>query len=102
VLIVSASVRTVSVCQPGHAFEEHVAAGQQADHEALDHVALADDALAHFGYHLLDHRRVAGRRSGIVGPCPSRSCVSAHVFPLVNVVLYAGDCAGMTPLLSQR
>ena len=35
--------------EPRHAFEQHVTAGEQADQDALDHVRLADDDLAHFG-----------------------------------------------------
>ena len=35
--------------QPGHAFEQHVAIGQQPDQQALDQVGLAHDHLAHFG-----------------------------------------------------
>ena len=34
--------------QAGHAFEQHVAVGQQADDQPLDQVGLADDDLAHF------------------------------------------------------
>ena len=30
--------------EPRHAFEQHVAAGEQADEQAFDHVVLADDA----------------------------------------------------------
>ncbi len=33
--------------QTGHALEEHVAAGEQADEDALEHVGLPDDDLAH-------------------------------------------------------
>ena len=29
--------------QPGHALEQHVAAGEQADQQPVDHVVLADD-----------------------------------------------------------
>ena len=44
----SHTLLTVSVlARPGHALEQHVAAGEQADQDALDHVALADDDLAH-------------------------------------------------------
>jgi hypothetical protein len=32
---------------PGHALEQHVAVGEQADQEALQHVALADDDRLH-------------------------------------------------------
>ena len=31
-----------------HAFEQHVAAGQQTDQNAIDHVLLADDDFADF------------------------------------------------------
>jgi hypothetical protein len=34
-----------------HALEQHVAAGEQADEDALDHVVLADDDLADLGQH---------------------------------------------------
>ena len=34
--------------QPGHALEQDVAAGQQADEQALDHGVLADDPAGHF------------------------------------------------------
>ena len=44
-----ASVRSsVVLPRPGHAFEQHVAAGEQADEHAVDHVRLADDDLADF------------------------------------------------------
>ena len=40
----SASVLTVSVlARPGHALEQHVAAGQERDEQALEHRLLADD-----------------------------------------------------------
>ncbi len=34
------------LAEPGHAFEQAVAAGQQPDQQLLDHVVLADDGLA--------------------------------------------------------
>ena len=34
--------------QAGHAFEQHVAVGQQADDQPLDQIFLADDDLAEF------------------------------------------------------
>ena len=57
-LSVCDSVFTVSVlARPGHALEQAVAAGQQADQHALDHVALADDDLADLGEHVVEERR---------------------------------------------
>ena len=54
----SASVRTVSVlARPGHALEQDVAAGEQADEQALDHVLLADDDLADLGVQDFDEAR---------------------------------------------
>ena len=39
-----AKLRTASVfATPGHALEQAVALGEQADHQLLDHVLLADD-----------------------------------------------------------
>ena len=42
------------LAQPGNAFEQHVAAGQQADQDAFDDVVLADDDLADFLAHLIE------------------------------------------------
>jgi hypothetical protein len=42
--------------QAGHAFEEDVAVGEQADEQPLDHVTLADDDLAHFALERRDER----------------------------------------------
>ena len=40
----AASVLTVSVlARPGHAFEQHVPAGEQADQQPLEHRVLSDD-----------------------------------------------------------
>ena len=44
--------------EAGHAFEQHVAAGEQADEDALDHVALADDDLADLAEQLLGEGRL--------------------------------------------
>jgi hypothetical protein len=35
--------------QAGHAFQQHVAAGEQTDEDAVDHGLLAHDDLAHLG-----------------------------------------------------
>ena len=37
------------LAQPGHALEEHVAAGEQADQDLVHHVVVADDHLLHLG-----------------------------------------------------
>ena len=37
------------LAQPGHAFEQHVAAGEQADQHVVDDVAVADDHLPDLG-----------------------------------------------------
>ena len=47
--MISASVRTASVlARPGHALEQDVAAGQQADQQPLDHGVLPDDPAGDF------------------------------------------------------
>ncbi len=40
--------------RPGNAFQQHVAAGEQADQHAIDDVLLADDDLADFLAHLIE------------------------------------------------
>ncbi len=45
--------------EAGHAFEQHVAAGQQADQQPLDHVLLADDDAADFGENGVDEGALA-------------------------------------------
>ena len=45
--------------QAGHAFEQDVAAGEQADQQAVEHDPLADDDLVDLGV-----ERVRGRRAG--------------------------------------
>ena len=42
------------LAEPGHAFEQNVAAGQQTDQDAVDDVLLADDDLADFLAHLIE------------------------------------------------
>ena len=49
--------------QAGHALEQHVTAGEQADQQALDHVLLADDAPRDLLKDALDERRVRHWRS---------------------------------------
>ena len=44
--------------QAGHALEQHVAAGEQADEDALDHVALPDDDLLHLAEQPLGEGRL--------------------------------------------
>ena len=45
----AASVRTDKVlARPGHAFQQHVAVGQQADQQPVHQMFLADDDLADF------------------------------------------------------
>ena len=57
----SQRVRTVSVlASPEHAFEQHVAARQQADQDALDHVGLADDHLADLVHQAVDEGALFG------------------------------------------
>ena len=42
------------LAEAGHAFEQNVAAGEQADQDAIDDVLLADDDLADFLAHLIE------------------------------------------------
>ncbi len=42
------------LAEAGHAFEQNMAAGEQADQDAIDHVLLADDDLADFLAHLIE------------------------------------------------
>ncbi len=46
--------------QSRHALEQHVAAGEQADQDALDHVALTDDDLADLGHQIIDEGALLG------------------------------------------
>ena len=62
VWIVSASVlHRERLREAGHALEQHVAAGEQADEQALDHVVLADDAARDLFEDRLHQRRVRRR-----------------------------------------
>ena len=62
----SATVLTVSVlARPGHALEQHVAAGQQRDQHALEHRFLADDHALDLEQRLLE-RIVCRARGGQV------------------------------------
>ena len=45
--------------QPGHALDQHMAAGQEADQQAVDQVVLADDHLADLLLHLLEGQGLA-------------------------------------------
>ena len=36
------------LAEAGHAFQQHVSAGEKADHDTVDHVLLADDDLTNF------------------------------------------------------
>ena len=49
--------------EAGHALEQHVAAGEQTDEDALDHVRLADDDLADLGEDPLDEGALAATSS---------------------------------------
>ena len=55
---------------PGHAFDQHVTVGEQADQQPFQHVALADDDLLHRPYDVLaeTHRP----RADAAGPAESR------------------------------
>ncbi|MNV42525.1 hypothetical protein D3C71_1342020 [compost metagenome] len=70
------------LAQPGHAFDQHVAAGQQCDQNLLQHISLADEGVAYRIADALDtfnqlgvarcgrrHGRVAGKggRKGRLG-----------------------------------
>ena len=46
--------------EAGDALDQDVAAGEQADQDALDHVGLADDDLADLGQQLVDERALLG------------------------------------------
>ena len=45
------------LAEAGHAFEQNMAAGEQADENAIDHVLLADDDLSDFVAHLIEMSR---------------------------------------------
>jgi hypothetical protein len=52
--------------EAGHAFEQDVAAGEEADEDAIDHLLLADDDLADFVAHLIEV--AGGELESGVGP----------------------------------
>ena len=84
----SARVRTRSVLpRPGHAFEQGVAADEQAGQHAVDDLVVADDHLADLGLHLVVSRaEVLGRAS-----IDSRRRLAIGGGPFVTVTRFSVD-----------
>ena len=79
--------------EPGHALEQHVAVGEQADQQPVEHVALADDDLLHRP----DHVRTEMPRPadfGAVDPERGRRRDACAVLRIRRHLLASGNCWG--------
>ena len=109
-----ASVLTVSVlARPGDALEQHVAAGQEGDEQALEHRVLADDHALELIQRLLEARArvleeggvLLAHSDGAVVPAPSDSEPEpeprAAVAVALRAVLAVGPLLGLLLVLDE-